>query len=72
MGTLKKLKDKLFPAAVVKMGFRLSGRENTPAFQWVYPGLLRDLQLEDEVVEEYIAEHRHALEVTVRGGAGEE
>lgn len=67
MGKPKALKDKLFGAAVVKMSFRLRGNEETPAFKFMYPGVLRDLDLTDEQVEKYIAEHKEAVEKAARG-----
>lgn len=67
MGKPKALKDKLFGAAVLKMSFRLRGDEQTPAFKMVYPGVLRDLDLTDEQVEKYIAEHRESVEKAARG-----
>ena len=70
MGKPKSLKDKLFGAAVLKMSFRLRGDEQSPAFQYVYPGVLRDLELDDAAVEKYIAEHRENVERAARGNAG--
>ena len=67
MGKPKALKDKLFGAAVLKMSFRLRGDEQSPAFKVVYPGVLRDLELEDATVEKYIAEHREEVEKAARG-----
>lgn len=67
MGKPKSLKDKLYGAAVLKMSFRLRGDEQSPAFQFVYPGVLRDLALEDADVEKYIEEHRDAVETAARG-----
>jgi hypothetical protein len=67
MGKPKSLKDKLYGAAVLKMSFRLRGDEQSPAFQVVYPGVLRDLQLEDSAVERYIEEHRAEVEKAARG-----
>ena len=67
MGKAKGLKDKLFGAAVLKMSFRLRGDEQSPAFQVVYPGVLRDLELQDAAVEDYIREHREAVEKAARG-----
>ncbi|MBF5045437.1 hypothetical protein FGE12_23730 [Aggregicoccus sp. 17bor-14] len=67
MGKAKGLKDKLFGAAVLKMSFRLRGDEDSPAFQVVYPGVLRDLELQDAAVEQYIVEHRDAVEKAARG-----
>jgi len=67
MGKAKSLKDKLFGAAVLKMSFRLRGDEESPAFRYVYPGVLRDLELDDEAVEKYIEENREAVEKAARG-----
>ena len=70
MGKPKSLKDKLFGAAVLKMSFRLRGDEQSPAFKGVYPGVIRDLKLEDAAVEKYIAEHRAEVEKAARGSTG--
>jgi hypothetical protein len=67
MGKAKSLKDKLHGAAVLKMSFRLRGDEESPAFRVVYPGVLRDLELEDTAVEKYIEENREAIERAARG-----
>ncbi|AKQ70117.1 hypothetical protein A176_007029 [Myxococcus hansupus] len=57
----------MYGAAVLKMSFRLRGDEESPAFRFVYPGVLRDLELEDEAVERYIEENREAVEKAARG-----
>lgn len=67
MAKARALRDRLFGAAVLKMSFRLRGDEGSPAFQGIYPGVLRDLELEDEAVERYIAENRAAVEAAARG-----
>ncbi|NBD12830.1 MULTISPECIES: hypothetical protein [Corallococcus] len=67
MGKAKGLKDKLYGAAVLKMSFRLRGDEESPAFRFVYPGVLRDLQVDDAEVEKYINEHRDDVERAARG-----
>ena len=67
MGKSKSLKDKLFSAAVLKMSFCLRGDVDSPAYQVVYPGVLRDLALEDEEVERYIQANREAVEKVARG-----
>ncbi|HXX30050.1 MAG TPA: hypothetical protein VEJ89_04975 [Myxococcaceae bacterium] len=69
MGKAKTLRDRLFGAAVLKMSFRLRGDEGSPAFQGIYPGVLRDLDLEDEAVERYIRENRATVEAAARGTA---
>lgn len=67
MGKPKGLKDKLWGAAVLKMSFRLRGDEESPAFKAIYPGVLRDLQVTDDEVEQYIAQNRDAVEKAARG-----
>lgn len=67
MGKVKSLKDKLFGAAVLKMSFRLRGDEGSAAFKHVYPGVIRDLGLEDTAVESYISENQAAVEAAARG-----
>ena len=69
MAKTKSLDDRLFGAAVLKMSFRLRGAEGSPAFAGIYPGVLRDLVLEDEAVERYIEEHRSEVEAAARGAA---
>lgn len=70
MGKAKSLKDKLRVAAVMKMSFRLKDTENSPAYKATYPGVLRDLGVEDAEVEKYIAENREAVEKAARGSSG--
>jgi hypothetical protein len=67
MGKPKGLRDRLFGAAVLKMSFRLRGDEQSPAFKGIYPGVLRDLELDDAAVEKYIEENRAAVESAARG-----
>ncbi len=67
MGKPKGLKDKLWGAAVLKMSFRLRGDEASPAFKAIYPGVLRDLELTDEAVEQYIEQNKEAVEKAARG-----
>jgi hypothetical protein len=69
MGKAKSLKDKLYGAAVLKMSFRLRGDEESPAFRVVYPGVLRDLELQDTDVEQYIQQNREAVERAARGSS---
>jgi len=70
VGKTKSLKDKLYGAAVVKMSFRLRNDESSLAFRSIYPGVLRDLELEDAAVEKYIEEHREEVERAARGTIG--
>lgn len=65
----KTREQKLFGAAVLKTSFRLREALDSPAFKFVYPGVLRDLGLEDAEVEAYIEAHRAAVEKAARGQA---
>jgi hypothetical protein len=67
MGKAKSLKDKLWGAAVLKQSFLFRGGPDSTAFKAIYPGVLRDLGLEDADVEAYLAENREAVEKAARG-----
>jgi hypothetical protein len=71
MGKSKSLKDKLWGAAVLKTSFALRNALESPAFRGVYPGVLRDLGIEDAEVDAYIAGHREAVEKAARGSVGD-
>jgi hypothetical protein len=70
LGKPKSLKDKLRGAAVLKMSFRLRNAEESPAFKGIYPGVLRDLELDDKDVEHYIKENKDVVEKAARGSVG--
>lgn len=63
----KTLKEKLFGAAVLKLSFVLRGASDSPAFTAVFPGVLRDLELEEAQVDAFIVENREAVEKAARG-----
>lgn len=67
MGKAKTLEERLWGAAVLKMSFKLRGAEDSLAFKGVYPGVLRDLDLEDAAVEAFIAANRERVEKAARG-----
>ena len=62
---VKKAKDPLRSAAILKVSFQLSGR--TPQYQALYEGVLRDYGVTEAAVNEYIAKNRAALEEAARG-----
>ncbi len=64
---VKKAKDPLFGAAVLKLSFRLRGEENSAAYRFVYEGVLRDLKLADAEVEEYLKQNIEKVRKAVRG-----
>lgn len=61
----KTKKERLFAAAVVRRSFELQARDHQAGFQFVYEGVLRDLGLDEDEVERYLAEHHDAIEVAV-------
>lgn len=63
----KTREQKLFGAAVLKTSFRFRGALESPAFKGVYPGVLRDLGVEDAEVDAFIDSHREAVEKAARG-----
>ncbi|MBL8917968.1 MAG: hypothetical protein JNJ54_03835 [Myxococcaceae bacterium] len=67
MGKVKTLEERLWGAAVLKMSFRLRGAEDSPAFRGIYPGVLRDLEVEDEAVEAFITANKERVEKAARG-----
>ena len=66
----KTREQKLFGAAVLKVSFLLREASDSPAFTVVFPGVLRDLGLEDKDVDEFIASNRDAVEKAARGQPG--
>ena len=71
MPKVKTLEERLWGASVLKMSFRLRGAEDSPAFKGVYPGVLRDLELDDEAVEAFIKANKDRVEKAARGTATE-
>jgi len=49
--------EKLFSAAVLRRSFALRGDEHEEGFRFVYEGVLRDLELEEAEVAEYLEKH---------------
>ena len=66
----KTREQKLFGAAVLKVSFLLREAGDSPAFKLVYPGVLRDLGLEDSEVDAFIASNRESVEKAARGQPG--
>jgi len=58
----KSLEERLFAAAVLRRSFELSGDEHRQGFRFVYDGVLRDLQLADEDVVEFLRTHAAEVE----------
>ena len=66
MAREKTREEKLFAAAVLRRSLELSGDEQRQGFKFVYDGVLRDLQLVDQEVVDFLA--GHALEVDAAVG----
>jgi hypothetical protein len=64
---VKTLEERLWGAAVLKMSFRLRGAEDSPAFRGIYPGVLRDLEVDDDAVEQFIGANQEKVEKAARG-----
>jgi hypothetical protein len=59
--------QKIFGAAVLKVSFQLRDAVGSPAFQTIYPGVLRDLELTESEVDRFIEANRPAVETAARG-----
>ena len=70
MGQPKTRAEKLYSAAVLRRSFELQEARYQEGFRFVYEGVLRDLELEEHEVEQYLAEHREEVEQAVRRRGG--
>ncbi len=57
--------ERLFSAAVLRRGFELQDAKYREGFRFVYEGVLRDLDLEEEEVEAYLEKHRAEVEAAM-------
>jgi hypothetical protein len=57
--------ERLFSAAVLRRGFELQDGDYREGFRFVYEGVLRDLELEEREVEEYLEKHRAEVEAAM-------
>jgi len=64
---VKTLEERLWGAAVLKMSFRLRGAEQSPAFKGIYPGVLRDLDVDDAAVDTFIEANKERVEKAAKG-----
>ncbi len=65
MAREKTIEERLFAAAVLRRSFELRGEEYAEGFRFVYEGVLRDMGLEDDVVVQFLAAHREAVEKAI-------
>ncbi len=68
MARPKTREERLFAAAVLRRSFELRGDEHREQFEFVYAGVLRDLELGAEEVEAYLAAHRREVEAAIGRG----
>ena len=61
-----KKRDPIFGAAVLKLTFQRRHDEQSPQFEAIYGGVLRDLKITDAQVEKYLAEHLPEVEQAMR------
>ena len=61
----KTREEKLFSAAVLRRSFELQESRYQDGFRFVYEGVLRDLGLGEQEVEEYLAAHREEVEKVI-------
>ena len=69
MAKPRTLSEKLFGAAVLKVSFQLRDASDSAAFKGIYPGVLRDLGIDNSAVDDFIAANRDAVEKAARGKA---
>ncbi len=70
----RKDRDPLFGAAVLRRTFELRREEQSPQFDLIYRGVLRDEGLTDDQVQRYLRDHLSAVDAAIagrgRGGGG--
>jgi hypothetical protein len=64
----KTKEERLFSAAVLKRTFELRGDEHRAQLEFVYAGVLRDLALDADEVERYLAAHRPQVDAAIGRG----
>ncbi len=57
--------ERLFSAAILRRGFDLQDAQYREGFRFVYEGVLRDLELDEEEVEAYLERHRAEVEAAM-------
>jgi hypothetical protein len=57
--------ERLFSAAVVRRSFELQEGRYREGFRFVYEGVLRDLELDEKDVDEYLASHREEVDQAI-------
>ncbi len=57
--------ERLFSAAVLRRSFELQESQYQEGFKFVYEGVLRDLDLDAQEVDAYLAAHRDEVEKAI-------
>lgn len=65
MAKEKTREERLFSAAVLRRSFELQDAQYRDGFQFVYDGVLRDLDLTDAQVAKYLESHRSEVEAAI-------
>lgn len=65
MAKAKSREEKLFSAAVLRRSFALQDAEYRGGFEFVYKGVLRDLELEDAEVDAYLRDHLAEVDAAI-------
>lgn len=65
MAKEKTREERLFSAAVLRRSFELRGESQSPPFQFVYRGVLRDLGLQDEEVVAFLLANLPAVDAAI-------
>lgn len=65
MAKVKTKEEKLFSAAVLRRSFALQDSDYRNGFEFVYKGVLRDLELEDADVEAYLKDHQAEVDAAI-------
>lgn len=71
MAKAKTREERLFSAAVLRRSFELQDPQYQQGFRFVYEGVLRDLDLTEDEVGEFLRGHRAEVEAAIgRKGGG--
>ncbi len=65
MAREKTKSERLFSAAVLRRSFELQDGQYREGFRFVYEGVIRDLGLEDQEVQDFMAAHRDEVEAAI-------
>ncbi len=61
----KTKEERLFSAAVLRRSFELQDGQYREGFRFVYEGVIRDLGLEDQEVQDYLVAHRDEVDAAI-------